>query len=105
MLHTDEYDKANILNNHFQSQTILDDTNAILPDQPHLPLHSQLTQIILTLQEVKSDLQILPLVKASGPNGLSIRVLCELANEISVPIALFLNQSLKSGIVPASYKE
>ena len=88
-MHTDEYDKANILNNHFQSQTILDDTNAILPDQPHPPLHSQLNQIILTPQEVKSVLQILPLVKASGSNGLSIRVIRVLANEISVPYCSF----------------
>ena len=50
MINTDEYDKANILNNHFQSLTILDDTNAILPDLPQTPLDSQLSQIILIPQ-------------------------------------------------------
>ena len=104
MIHTDEYDKENILNNHFQSQTILDDNNAIhvIPDLPQPPLDSQLSQIILTPQ-VKSVLQILPLGKASGPNGLSNRILCELVNETSVPYFSFFNQSLQSGIVPASY--
>ena len=105
MIHTDAYDKANILNNHFQSQTILDDTNAVLPDLPQLPLDSQLNQIILTPQEVKFVLQFFSIGKASRPNGLSNRILRELANEIYVPYCSFFNQSLQSGIVPASYKE
>ena len=50
MKNTDEYHKANILNIHFQSQTILHDTNAILPDLPQTPLVSQLSQIILIPQ-------------------------------------------------------
>ena len=29
---TDEHDKANVLNNFFQSQTLLDEQNAVLPD-------------------------------------------------------------------------
>ena len=36
MIHTDAYDKPNILNNHIQSQTISDGDNAVrvLPDLP-----------------------------------------------------------------------
>ena len=58
MIHNDEYDKANILNNHFQSQTILDDTKGILLDLSQPPLDSQLSQIRLTPQDVKYVLQI-----------------------------------------------
>ena len=65
MIHIDDNDKANNLNNHFQSQTILDDTDAILNDLSQPPLDSQLSQIILPPQEVKLDLQCLPLGKAS----------------------------------------
>ena len=55
------------------SQTIFDDTNAILPDLPQPPLNSKLSQSILTTQEIKSVFQILPFGKASGSNGLSTR--------------------------------
>ena len=34
---TDEYEKANVFNTYFQSQTILDDSNAIFPNY-HQPL-------------------------------------------------------------------
>ena len=105
MIHTDAYDKVNILNNHFQSQTILDDTNAVLHNLPQPPLDSQLSQLILTPQEVKFVLQFFSLGKASRPNGLSNRILRELAHEIYVPYCSFFNQSLQSGIAPASYKE
>ena len=104
-IYTDEHDKANILNNYFQSQTILDDTNAILPDLPLIHLHSELTSIVLTPLEVKSILKSLPIGKASGPNGLSNRILRELASEVSIPYCCLFNQSLSTGIVPTQYKE
>ena len=104
-IYIDEHDKANILNNYFQSQTILDDTNAILPDLPLIHLHSELTSIVLTPLEVKSILKYLPIGKASGPNGLSNRILRELASEVSIPYCCLFNQSLSTGIVPTQYKE
>ena len=104
-IYTDEHDKANILNNYFQSQTILDDTNAILPDLPLIHLQSELTRIVLTPLEVKSILQSLPIGKASGPNGLGNRILRELASEVSVPYCCLFNQSLRTGTVPIKYKK
>ena len=104
-IYTEEHDKANILNNYFQSQTILDDTNAIFPDLPLIHLHSELTSIILTPLEVKSIIKSLPIGKASGPNGLSNRILRELASEVSIPYCCLFNQSLRTGIVPTQYKE
>ena len=55
--------------------------------------------------EVKSALQTLKTGKASGPNGLSNRILRELSSELSHPLCCLFNKSLQSGIVPASYKE
>ena len=55
--------------------------------------------------EVESILKTLPLAKASGPNGLSNRILRELSKELSVPYCSLFNQSLRAGIVPFSYKE
>ena len=104
-IYTDEHDKANILNNYFQSQTTLDDTNAFLPDLPLIHIQSELTSIVLTPLEVKSILKFLPIGKASGPNGLGNRILRELASEVSVPYCCLFNQSLRTGTVPTQYKE
>ena len=49
-------------------------------------------------------LKTLPVAKASGPDGLSNRVLRELSKELSVPYCSLFNQSLRVGIVPSSYK-
>ena len=37
----DEYEKANTFNTYFQSQTILDDSNAVLPELPPPSYHTQ----------------------------------------------------------------
>ena len=58
-VYTNEIDKANLLNDHFQSQTILNEQNAILPPLPPPAYHTQLNSIILTPLEVESTLQTL----------------------------------------------
>ena len=103
--YTDDYEKANILNDYFQSQTILDDSNVRLPDLPPPTYNTTLNRIVITNLEVKSALQTLKTGKASGPNGLSNRILRELSSELSHPLCCLFNKSLQSGIVPSSYKE
>ena len=76
-IYTDEHDKANILNNFFRNQTILDETDATLPDQvPHVE-RPQLSSIVLSPVEVESILKTLTVGKASGPNALNNRVIRE----------------------------
>ena len=77
-IYTDEQDKANLLNNYFKEQTLLDDSNAELPALPPYNIDSTLNSIILNPLEVESVLKSLPIGKASGPNGLSNRILKEL---------------------------
>ena len=101
---TDEYEKANAFNTYIQSQTILDDSNAVLPELPPPSCHTQLNRIIITPLEVESLLKTLKLGKASGPNGLNNRVLKELSKELYLPLCSLFNQSLNYGVLPASYK-
>ena len=86
------------------SQTILDDSNAVLPELPPPSYHTQLNRIIITPLEVESILKTLKLGKASGPNGLNNRVLKELSKELSSPLCSLFNQSLNCGVLPASHK-
>ena len=104
-IYSDERDKANILNDFFQSQTFLDDQNAVLPDLPPSVTYIQLSHIVFTPLEVESVLKTLTNGKAAGPNELSNRIPRELSCEISSPLCSFFNHSLKMGIVPLTYKE
>ena len=104
-IYTDEHDKENILNIFFQSQTLLDENNASLPDLVPSVVRSQLNSISFSPLEVESILKTLAVGKASGPNALSNRILREIASEISFPFCSLFNQSLRTGIVPTSYKE
>ena len=101
----EENDKANVWNNFFQSHTVLNEQNAVIPVLPAATVNTPLSTIVLTPLEVESVLKSLPVAKASGPDGLSNRVLRELSKELSVPYCSLFNQSLGMGIVPSSYKE
>ena len=103
-IYTDEIDKANILNQFFQSQTFLNEQNATIPDLIPYETNSFLNSINLTPIDVHCILNQLPLGKATGPNGLSNRILKELSTELSEPLCSFYNLSLRTGIVPSSYK-
>ena len=105
LVYSDEKDKANILNDFFKDQTLLDDSNAEMPEVTPYPVHHNLDSIILTPDEVKNILKALPIGKATGPDGLSNRILAALANELSSPLCDFFNQSLYQGDVPDSFKE
>ena len=97
--------KANVLNTFFQSQTIMNENGVILPDIQPAQVDTELDKLVLTQQEVQSALEIIPLGKASGPNGLSNRILRELSAQVSAPYCSLFNQSLRLGVFPTSYKE
>ena len=86
------------MNSYFQSQTLLNEQNAVLPNLPDIDrLNSHLDNIVFTKLEVESVLKTLVVGKASGPNGLSNRILRELASELSTPFCALFNQSLRTG--------
>ena len=84
---------------------MLDENNATLPDLVPSIVRSQLNSISFSPLEVESILKTLAVGKASSPNALSNRILREIASEISFPFCSLFNQSLRTGIVPTSYKE
>ena len=57
-IYSDETDKANIFNNYFQSQTILDETNAVLPDLMPSVINSELNTIVLTPLKLNRSLKL-----------------------------------------------
>ena len=74
-----------------------------IPDNPLL--NSHLDNITLSELEVEFVIKTLVIGKASGPKGLSNRILRELSSELAIPFCSLFNQSLRSGTFPGSYKE
>ena len=74
IVHTEEADKASLMNDFFVEQTILDESNATLP--PNIdPPENNLNSISTSPHEVESILKSLQLGKASGPDEISYHIL------------------------------
>ena len=104
LIFTDETDKANVLNDFFRDQTILDDQHAPIPNiEPYTD--NTLSSLVITPLEVESIMKCLPLGKAVGPDGINNRILRECSRELSHPLCFLLNHSLSLGIFPATWKD
>ncbi|MCG8033360.1 MAG: reverse transcriptase family protein, partial [Candidatus Thiodiazotropha taylori] len=104
IVYSDETDKANLLNDFFRDQTLLNDKDAVLPYIVPYTVQTPLQDIVLAPNEVKEILKSLPTGKASGPDGISNRVLKELSSELSAPLSSFFNRSFHIGEVPDTFK-
>ena len=78
----------------FQSQTLLEEQNAVLPDLHLETIEPQLSHIVLSPNEVERVIETLPIGKASGPNTISNCILRELSCELSTPLCSLLYHSL-----------
>ena len=74
IVHTEEADKASLMNDFFVEQTILDESNATLPPNIDLP-ENNLNSISTSPHEVESILKSLQLGKASEPDEISNHIL------------------------------
>ena len=73
-----------------------------------MPTHnvlSELDSLVLDPEEVLSIIKSLPVGKAVGPDGVSNRILKELADQIGEPLTCLFNQSLAKGLVPEDWKK
>ena len=104
IIYTDDNEKANIFNEFFRDQTLLDEHQASLPETKHLPPF-KLDSITTTPDEVESILKSLPLGKATGPDLINNRLLKELARPLSFPLCDLFNFSLSHGLVPKVWKQ
>ena len=75
-----------------------------MPQILSYPVEETLSSITLTPNEVEFISKSLPVGKVSGPDGISNRIIRELAVEMSLPVCSPLNQSLHNGEVPDCFK-
>ena len=105
IVHTEEADKASMMNDFFVEQTIIEETNASLP--PNIdPSENNFNSISISPHEVESILKSLQLGKASEPDEISNHTLKKkLATPLSRPLSNLFNFSLAAGKVPFLWKK
>ena len=101
---TDDTEKADHLNNFFQSQTLLNDANKELPLIDHNNISTYLSTIHITQEDVSSVLKSLVTGKATGPDKVNSRMLKEIFTEISEPLSHLFNYSMMTCQVPRQWK-
>lgn len=103
-IYSDETDKANLLNDFFRDQTLLDDRNARVPDV-EVYVENILSTLVISPFEIESVMKSLSLGKAVGSDDINNRILRELAHELSYPLSSLINQSLQLGLFPDTWKD
>ena len=99
-----DIDKANMLNDYFCSQAVVNDSNKPLP-QHTFTCNSRLKSITISQQYVRDVLNNLNVTKASGPDLISPRLLKECATILSKPLSIIFNRSLLQGYFPSNWKD
>ena len=100
----DGYQKSNMLNNYFASQSHINYDNKTLPAPTQIQ-HEELAHIDVTQQNVIDVFSYLNVTKACRPDLISPRLLKEGASVISKPLTMIFNHSLQQGYLPARWKE
>ena len=103
ILKTDTIDKANICNRQFQS-AFTREPDVEFPSKDTSPF-TLMGEITVDHKGVLKLLNNLKIHKASGPGGLSARVLKECSSEIAPILALIYNESLAQGTVPDDWRQ
>lgn len=100
----DDVQKADMLNDYFSSQTLINDQNKQLP---HLDTctNNKLNSIIISSQDVRDILDNLDINKACGPPHFNPRLLREGAPILANPLSLVFNRSLQQGYFPPPWKD
>ena len=99
----DNTEKSNIFNDFFASHSTLDPLLDTDPGVPP-PSNSTIQPLVLTSFEIFKILSALDTNKATGPDGISNKLLREAAPSISDVLAKIFNKSLESSTYPDIWK-
>ena len=76
-----DLDKANILNDFFRGQTVIDESNAVLPQTDPYIGNINMYSLHFSPVEIESVLKSLKTGKATGPDGINNGILREFSKE------------------------
>ena len=104
-VYSEPNEKANVFNEFFYQQTVLNERDKVLPQSPENPDRPLLSNIQVTPEDIQTTLSSLSLGKASGPDGINNRILKELSHQLAIPLSSLFNLSLQSGKFPSTWKQ
>jgi hypothetical protein len=99
---THPFDKSNALNEYFTSISTLDNE----PEHPDLhPLSPcELSDIVITEQDVIDQFQILKINKPPDPDKLAPKFIKAIFPSLVIPISIIFNKTIQLGQVPSDWK-
>ena len=100
---SNNYEKANALNEYFVKQSQLDADSSTLPI-PNPLTQESLTTISINASEVKEILSTLDTTKACGHDGITPKMLKMTASTIAPSLAMLFNYSLRTKSFPDIWK-
>ena len=92
-----------MLNKYFTSISTVNDENATLPAFEY-KCQNRISSITCTPDEVASLIELLNPNKATGPDGISNKLLKAVSKEIAVPLSILFNRSFREGKFGEIYK-
>ena len=99
---------AENLNEYFSSVFTREDTSA-LPVVPETTFEGResdyLGQLIVTPKMVAKKIRDMKENKSPGADGIPPKLLLEIVEQISIPLATVFNLSIEEGVVPLEWKE
>jgi len=100
---TDESERANLLNDYFDSMCTSD--NGIIPDLDLVvPENSNLENIEFTPDNIYAAIRKLKISGTSGPDGFPPRLFMTLASCLSAPLSLLFSSFMLIGKIPQNWK-
>ncbi len=101
---TENKEMAEILNQFFSSVFTKEDLSYI-PDAEMENVESTMRPVQVTRREVEKKIRNLRKDAAAGPDGISPRLLKDFETELSVPLEILFNKSLREGEVPSDWRK
>ena len=104
-IYVNDKDKASAFNDFFMNQTKINASGKFLPEFTDKCDGNSLSDITTTPEEVYDILKSLKTNKATGPDGVSAKLLREAGASIAKPLSDIINLSLKTQQVPQAWKQ
>ncbi len=101
---TDNVRKVDLFNLFFASQSTLDESQAVLPNERPIDSRLKIAQLVVQPEDLYKVLSKLDPSKATGPDGIGNRILKEAAVPLAQPLSNLLNYCLSLGSFPDIWK-
>jgi hypothetical protein len=97
-------DKAKVLGDFFTS-VFTNEPDGTIPELPRVNITEAMEELIITREMVTKILRKLKIEKSPGPDGLHPRFLKELADQLSYPITIIYQTSMRDMELPEEWKQ